>query len=129
MPQGQLIATQTALATSTTESADLIIPTYQYLTPGTVRVYAKSSAAAVLINLFINGVMVLRRASIPYTGTAGTLSTSDNLFTEINTLGGRIECTVVATTGTPTVDLAIYHSGIPMVGGAIGTVLRALRGR
>jgi hypothetical protein len=127
--QGQIIVTQTALATSTTESGDLVIPTYQYLQPGTIRCYAKSSAAAVLLNLFIQGTQVLRRASIPFTGTAGTLSTADNLFAEVNTLGGRIECTVVATTGTPTVDLMITHSGIPMVGGAIGGILRAIRGR
>lgn len=125
----QVIVSQTALATSTTESADLVIPTYQYIGPGVIRVYGKSSAAAVLVNVFVNGVQILRRASCPFTGTAGTLSTADNLFSEVSTLGGRLECTVVATTGTPTMDLLITHSGVPLVGGAIGSILRGIRGR
>lgn len=129
--QGQVIASQAAFALSTTESVDLIIPTYQYLQPGTVRTYAKASAATVLLNLFIAGTQVLRRAPVLFTGTAGTIDTSANLISEVNTLfGGRIECTAVATTGTPTIDLLITHAGVPMVGAALGAVGRLLgRGR
>lgn len=125
----QVIVSQTALATSTTESSDLVIPTYQYIGPGVIRVYGKSSAAAVLVNVFVNGVMILRRASCPFTGTAGTLSTADNLFSETATMGGRIEVTVVATTGTPTVDLLITHSGVPLVGNLLSAGRRLLGGR
>lgn len=122
--QGTVIASDTALSLSTTETANLVQNTYDYVGVGKLNFYAKASAATVLANLFVAGSQILRRSKVPFTGTAGTLSTSDNLVTSVPTMGGRIELTFVATTATPTVDYLLTFEGIPM-----GNALSKLLGR
>jgi len=122
--QGTVISMGTAVATSTTESANLVQNTYDYIGAGTLHLYAKSSAASIYVNLFVNGIQVIRKLAIPFTGTAGTLSTSDNLITSVGTLGGRVEFTLQASTGTPTAD---YLLTFEAVGGS--TFLSRLIGR
>jgi hypothetical protein len=119
MPQGTVIAAGAATALSTTETANLVQNTYDYVGAGQVKLYAKASAATVLANLFINGTQILRRVPIMFTGTAGTIDTSANLITSVPTLGGRVELTFVATTGTPTVDYLLTFEGVPVVGRAL----------
>lgn len=112
--QGTPIASKAALALSTTESANQVQNTYDYIGAGKLYLYAKASAATVSCNLFINGTQVCRNLPITFTGTAGTISTSDNLVTAVNTLGGRVELTFIASTGTPTVDFLLTFEGIPL---------------
>lgn len=119
MPQGTVIASGAATALSTTETANLVTSTYDYIGAGQLKLYAKASAATVLVNLFIQGIMILRRAPVIFTGTAGTIDTSANLITSVPTIGGRVELTFVATTGTPTVDYLLTYEGVPIVGRAI----------
>lgn len=119
MPQGTVIGAGAATSLSTTETANLVQNTYDYIGAGQLKLYAKASAASVLCNLFINGVQVLRRTPIMFTGTAGTIDTSANLITSVPTLGGRVELTFVATTGTPTVDYLLTFEGVPVVSKAI----------
>jgi hypothetical protein len=114
MAQGIPIAGKAALSLSTTETANQVENTYDYIGAGKLAFYAKASAATVLCNLFINGTQVARRLPIMFTGTAGTLDTSANLVTAVSTLGGRVELTFVATTGTPTVDFLLTFEGIPL---------------
>lgn len=118
---GTVIAADTALALSTTETSNLVQGTYDYLGPGFLTFYAKASAATVLSNLFVQGTQILRRVKVPFTGTAGTLSTSDNKMTTVRTAGGRIELSFVATTGTPTVDYLLIHEGI--IAGALAKLM------
>jgi len=122
--QGIPIASAAALALSTTETANQVQNTYDYISAGKLHLYAKASAATVLCNLFINGTQVCRRLPITFTGTAGTIDTSANLVTSVNTLGGRVELTFVATTGTPTIDYLLTFEGIPL-----GRAISALAGR
>lgn len=121
MPQGIPIATGT-LTLSTTESANQVQQLYDYIKPGTLYLYCKASAAVTtLCNFFVNGQQILRRATCPFAGTQGTLSTADNLWVAVRLLfGGRAELTFVATTGTPTVDFNLSHDAI---GGALGAAL------
>jgi len=126
MAQGLPIAGKAAFATSTTESANQVQSTYDYIGPGKLRLYAKGSAGTVLTNLFLNGQQICRNLPIMFSGTAGTIDTSANLVTEIGTmLGGRVELTFTATTGTPTVDFLLTHEGVPI----ITPLLNRLRGR
>jgi len=120
--QGIPISTGAAVALSTAESADQIQATYQYISAGRLFLYAKASAATVLVNLFVNGTQVCRRLPVTFTGTAGTIDTSANLIAEVPTLGGRVELTFVATTGTPTIDFLLTFDGVPF-GGAISRIL------
>lgn len=119
MPQGTVIAAGAATALSTTETANVVQNTYDYITAGQLKLYAKASAATVLCSLFVQGVQILRRVPIMFTGTAGTIDTSANLITSVPTMGGRVELTFVATTGTPTVDYLLTFEGIPVVGRAL----------
>jgi len=117
MGLGLPIATKQTFATSTTESGNQVIATYDYITAGKLKLFAKGSDANVRCNLFVNGQQILRNAQI-FFGTTGTLDVSSNLIAEIPTLGGRVELTFVATTGTPTVDFLLTHDGV-LLGGAI----------
>jgi len=112
--QGIPIASGAATALSTTETANQVQNTYDYIGVGKLNLYAKASAATVLCNLFINGTQVCRRLPVTFTGTAGTIDTSANLVASVNTMGGRVELTFVATTGTPTVDFLLTYEGIPL---------------
>ena len=107
MGQGLPIASGTAVALSTTESANQVQATYDYVGAGKLRLFAKGSDSTVRVNLFINGQQVCRRMQLPTSGTAGTLDTSASLVADIPTLGGRVELTFVATAATPTVDFLL----------------------
>lgn len=122
MAQGIPIASAAALALSTTETANQVQNTYDYISAGRLNLYAKASAATVLCNMFVNGTQVCRRLPVTFTGTAGTIDTSANLITSVPTMGGRVELTFVATTGTPTVDYLLTFEGIPF-GSALSRVL------
>jgi len=119
MPQGTVIAAGAATVLSTTPTANLVQNTYDYIGAGQLKLYARASAATVLCDLFVNGVQVVRRLPIMFTGTAGAMDTSAHLITSVPTIGGRVELTFVATTGTPTVDYLLTFEGIPVVGKAI----------
>ena len=123
MPQGTVIAAGAATTLSTTETSNLVQNTYDYVGAGQLKLYAKASAATVLCNLFVNGVQVLRRYPVIFTGTAGTIDTSANLITSVPTAGGRVELTFVATTGTPTVDYQLNFEGIPIVSKALSRLM------
>lgn len=114
MVQGIPIASGAATALSTTETANQVQNTYDYVGVGKLNFYAKASAGTVLANLFIDGKQICRRLPITFTGTAGTIDTSANLITSVGTLGGRCELTFVATTGTPTVDFLLTFEGVPL---------------
>jgi len=124
MAQGLTIATAATFATSTTESANQVKATYDYIGPGNLKLYMLPSNAAVRVNLFVNGVQILRNEQVGWFGTTGAMDTSANLVTSVNTLGGRVELTFVATTGTPTVDFQLQHDGIPF-----GRTISRLLGR
>lgn len=113
MSQGLTIGSGATFALSTTESGNKVKETYDYIGPGNLKLYVLPSNAAVRVNLFVNGVQILRGEQPAFFGTTGSLDTSANLVTSVNTLGGRVELTFVSTTGTPTVDFLLTHDGIP----------------
>jgi hypothetical protein len=123
MPQGTVISAGVTTALSTTETANLIQSTYDYVGAGQIKLYAKASNATVLCNLFINGVQILRRYPVVFFGATGTMDTSANLITSVPTMGGRVELTFVATTGTPTIDYQVNFEGIPVIGRAISKLM------
>lgn len=114
MGQGLPIAAGTAVALSTTESANQVQATYDYVGAGKLRLFVKGSDSTVRVNFFVNGQQICRRMQPFSSGTAGTLSTSDSLMADVPTLGGRVELTFVATAATPTVDFLLTHEGVPL---------------
>jgi len=124
MPQGLVLAAGAATATSTTPTANLVQNTYDYIGAGQIKLYARASAATISCDLFIQGVQVLRRFPVLFTGTAGGLDTSAHLVTSVPTYGGRVELTFVASTGTPTIDYLLTFEGTPIIGKALGAAAR-----
>lgn len=122
--QGLPLASKTAFALSTTESANQVQATYDNIGPGKLYLYAKGSDSTVRVNFFVNGQQVCRSMQLPSSGTAGTLDTSANLIAAIGTIGGRIELTFVATTGTPTVDFILSHDGNTLLSAIAGLFRR-----
>lgn len=122
--QGIPIGVANTLNLTTADSANIIQPTYDYLSAGTVKLYARGSNAAVLVNLFVAGTQICNRLPVPFFGTTGALDTSAHLVTSAGTAGGRVICTFAATTGTPTVDALVTFEGMPL-----GNVISRLLGR
>jgi len=121
MGQGIIIASKATLTLSTADSANQINPTYDYLSPGVVKLYARGSDATVLANLFVGGTQICNRTPVPFFGTTGGLSTADHLMTQGATRGGRVILTFAASAGTPTVDYQATFEGL-----ALGNVLSVL---
>lgn len=124
MGQGLPIAMNVGFATSTTESSNQVKSTYDYIGPGMLKLYAFASAATVRCNLFVSGNQILRNEPVIFVGTSGGLQTSEHLITSVGTIGGRVELTFTATTGTPTVDYLLTHDGVPF-----GKTISKLLGR
>lgn len=113
MAQGLALVSKATFALSTVESVNQVKATYDYIGAGNIKLYCFPSNANCRVNLFINGVQILRNEQPGWFGTTGSMDTSSHLMTSVNTIGGRIECTFTSTTGTPTVDFALFHDGVP----------------
>lgn len=122
MPQAIPIAALATLSLSTADSANQVQGTYDYVGAGIMSLYARGSDATVLTTLMVGGVQIIRNLRVPFFGTTGALSTSDHYVGGGSTLGGRVELTFRATTGTPTVDYQLNYAGIPF-GNAISRIL------
>lgn len=115
------------LTTSTAESVNQVQSTYDYVSPGSLYLYARGSAATVLATLMVNGQQVCRSLPVVFFGTSGALDTSAHLVAAAKTLGGRVELTFRATAATPTVDFLLSHDALPL--GGIGRAIPRLLGR
>jgi len=99
---GVLIATATAVSTAAnTTSADQVSGTYQFLPfNATVILVARGSATGMNVTLLANGVNLINDKAIPFTGTAGALSTQDHIMASFPVAAGsRIEFYLRNTTG------------------------------
>jgi hypothetical protein len=95
-----VIHTETALSTAAnTKTADLVTGTYEFIGKGKVTLAAKGSATGMYITLIVGGVTIVSDQPIPYTGTAGTISISDNIVASQMVNGGRVEMYLRNTTG------------------------------
>lgn len=105
-----VVASGTAVSiAANTKSADQVSGQYQYVGRGKFTVIAKCSATGMNIGVSIGGIQLCADQPIPYTGTAGTLSTTDNVITSQVLEGGRIELFLRNTTGGAlTNDYIVY---------------------
>lgn len=95
-----VVNTQTALSTAAnTKSADLVTGRNQYVQKGRLQLFGKGSATGMNITLNCGGVALMDDQAIPFTGTAGTLSTNDNGLVDQVVAGGRVEIFLRNTTG------------------------------
>lgn len=95
-----VVNTQTALSTAAnTKTADLVTGRNQYVGKGRLQLFAKGSATGMNITLNCGGVALMDDQAIPFTGTAGTISTNDNGLVDQVVAGGRVEIFLRNTTG------------------------------
>lgn len=105
-----VVASGTALSTAAnTKSAELVTGTYQNVGKGKVTLVAKGSATGMNATLLVGGVALVNDQAIPFTGTAGTISSVDNVVASQLMSGGKIEFSLRNTTGGAlTTDYMIY---------------------
>lgn len=95
-----VVNTQTALSTAAnTKTADLVTGRNQYVGKGRLQLFAKGSATGMNVTLNCGGVALMDDQAIPFTGTAGTISTNDNGLVDQMVAGGRVEIFLRNTTG------------------------------
>jgi len=116
MAIGTPIAALATLALTTAESTNQVQGTYDYVDAGKMYLYARGTAATVLATLMVGGKQILRNIAVPFFGTTGALDTSAHYVGGGGTLGGRVELTFRATTGTPTVDYLLSYDAVPFAG-------------
>lgn len=105
-----VVHAETALSTAAnTKTADLIAGTYQFVGKGKVTLVARGSATGMNVSLLVGGTALVNDQAIPYTGTAGALSTVDHVVASQVMNGGKIELNLRNTTGGAlTTDLIVY---------------------
>jgi len=95
-----VVNSQTALSTAAnTKTADLVSGTYQFVGKGKITLVARGSATGMNATVLVGGIALINDQPIPYTGTAGALSTNDHTVCSQVMNGGRIEYSLRNTTG------------------------------
>lgn len=92
-----------------TKSSDQVSGQYQYVGKGKFTLVALSSATGMRLTCNVGGVALVDDQANPYTGTAGTISTADNVIASQVLNGGRVELFLRNTTGGAlTTDYILY---------------------
>jgi uncharacterized protein GlcG (DUF336 family) len=109
-----VIKAGTAVSTAAnTKSADQVSGTYQFVGKGKITVVAKGSATGMNVTCLVGGVAIVNDEAVPFTGTAGTISTQDNVVASQVMNGGRVEFYLRNTTGGAlTTDYILYFEPI-----------------
>jgi len=95
-----VIASGQSTPGANTKTADLVSGTYQFVQRGKVTLMAKGSALGINGTLNVAGVALVNDQPVVYYGTAGTLSTNDNIIASQVINGGRVEFYLRNTTAT-----------------------------
>jgi len=99
---GVLIGSGTATSVlANVTSSDQVTGTYQFLPfNATIILVARGSATGMNVSLLANGVNLINDKAIPFTGTAGALSSQDHIMASFPVAAGsRIEFYLRNTTG------------------------------
>jgi len=104
-----VIDTETALSVvANTKTADLVSGQYEFVGRGKFTLACLGSATGMNVELRVGGITIVADQPIPWTGTAGGLSISDNVMASQTLDGGRVELFLRNTTGgTLTTDLIL----------------------
>ena len=105
------IVVSSGVATSLTtgsKSSDLVTGTNQYIGRGRIQFAAKQSGVAatgIRVTLSVGGIPLIDDQLVSYGGSAGTLSSNDNMMVDQMVGGGRVSLTFRNdSAGTLTVD-------------------------
>ena len=96
------IVSDTTLSTAAnTKTADLVTGQYENVGKGKIILAALSSATGLNVTLSVGGITIINDQPIPWFGTTGTMSLSDNVVTSQLLNGGKVEMFLRNTTGAP----------------------------
>ena len=94
------IVSDTTLSTAAnTKTADLVSGQYENVGKGKVILALLSSATGLNVTLSVGGITIINDQPIPWFGTTGSLSLSDNVMTSQLLNGGKVEMFLRNTTG------------------------------
>lgn len=86
------IVSDTTLSTgANTKSADLVSGQYENVGKGKIILALLSSATGLNVTLSVGGITIINDQPIPWFGTTGSLSLSDNVMTSQLLNGGKVE--------------------------------------
>ncbi|MBR9679359.1 MAG: hypothetical protein GON13_03770 [Nanoarchaeota archaeon] len=94
------IVSDTTLSTAAnTKTSDLVTGQYENVGKGKIILAALSSATGLNVTLSVGGITIINDQPIPWFGTTGTMSLSDNVVTSQSLNGGKVEMFLRNTTG------------------------------
>ena len=94
------IVSDTTLSTAAnTKTADLVSGQYENVGKGKIILAALSSATGLNVTLSVGGITLVNDQPIPWFGTTGGMSLSDNVVTSQEIGGGKVEMFLRNTTG------------------------------
>ncbi len=100
-----IVSETTNSVTANVKTADEVSGQYENVGPGKIILAALSSATGMNVTLSVGGITIINDQPIPWFGTTGTMSLSDNVVTAQDLAGGKVEMFFRNTTGgTLTVD-------------------------
>jgi len=94
-----IVSGTTINTAANTKSADLVTGQYENVGKGKIILAALSSATGLNVTLSVGGITIINDQPIPWFGTTGTMSLSDNVITSQLLNGGKVEMFLRNTTG------------------------------
>lgn len=109
-----VVASGTAVSiAANTKSADQVAGQYQHVGRGKFTLIALNSATGSNITCAVGGINLVNDQPIPFTGTAGGISTTDHVMCSQVLNGGRVELFIRNTTaGALTTDYILYFEPV-----------------
>jgi len=94
-----IVSDTTLSIAANTKTADLVTGQYENVGKGKIILAALSSATGLNVTLSVGGITIVNDQPIPWFGTTGTMSLSDNVITSQLLNGGKVEMFLRNTTG------------------------------
>jgi len=86
-----IVSDTTLSIAANTKTADLVTGQYENVGKGKIILAALSSATGLNVTLSVGGITIVNDQPIPWFGTTGTMSLSDNVITSQLLNGGKVE--------------------------------------
>lgn len=100
-----IVSATTESVAANTKTADRVSGQYENVGKGKIILAALPSATGMNVTLSIGGITIINDQPLPWFGTSGTMSLSDNIVTSQMLNGGKVEMFFRNTTGAAiTVD-------------------------
>jgi len=86
-----IVSATTSSVGANTKTADLVSGQYENVGKGKIILAGLSSVTGLNVTLSVGGITIINDQPIPWFGTTGTMSLSDNVITSQLLNGGKVE--------------------------------------